>query len=118
MRTLTILILTFAFANLKAIELIPNSDKQQIDSTVLIGKSQEFLRYARNEIFARHGYVFSDLCLDNYFKHQDWYKAIDKNVSVSEIEKTNIELIKKYEENFEYTDRKSTRLKSSHVRTS
>jgi len=106
MRTLTILILTFAFANLKAIELIPNSDKQQIDSTVLIGKSQEFLRYARNEIFARHGYVFSDLCLDNYFKHQDWYKAIDKNVSVSEIEKTNIELIKKYEENFEYTDSK------------
>jgi hypothetical protein len=106
MRTITIAILIFSFTNLKAIELIPNSDKQLIDSIVLIGKSKEFLRYARNEIFARHGYVFSDSCLSNYFKHQDWYEAVGKNVSISEIEQKNLELIKKYEANFEYADSK------------
>jgi hypothetical protein len=32
------------------------------------------LRLMRNEVYARHGYVFKDLALQNYFLSQLWYK--------------------------------------------
>lgn len=57
------------------------------------------LRLMRNEIFARHGYIFKSEDLRNYFNSQNWYQASyeDVNSMLSKIEKTNIDLIKKYE---------------------
>ena len=39
----------------------------------LKGKSSQELRIMRNEYFARHGYIFKDDELTNYFKSQEWY---------------------------------------------
>ena len=62
------------------------------------------LRVLRNEIFARHGYVFKDKELQKTFEAMDWYKAdpaftADKVSTVlSEIEFKNVTTLKKAEE--------------------
>lgn len=58
------------------------------------------LQYMRNEIFARHGYMFNNEELKSYFGSKSWYKprftdVVDK---LTDIEKKNIELIVKCEE--------------------
>ena len=67
----------------------------------LIGYSKEELRIMRNWIFARHGYAFKSKDLQNYFSQFDWYQPqyTDTDVSymLTDIEKKNIELIKRYE---------------------
>lgn len=54
-------------------------------------------RIMRNEIFARHGYIFNSQDLRDYFMAQDWYHPITKSVNLSEVEKYNVEFIKRYE---------------------
>ena len=67
----------------------------------LKGKTAKELRILRNEIFARKGYVFKDSVLHHYFSRKEWYQP-SKNATfqLSEIEKANIELIKKEEQKF------------------
>lgn len=61
--------------------------------------SQEFYRFARNEIFARHGYVFEDSCLQKFFTHRTWYKkGIAGKLDLNEIEKENIAFLKAKED--------------------
>jgi len=53
---------------------------------------------AKNEIYARHGYIFRDENLNNYFNGQLWYEPCitseDFNDSVfNEYEKTNLDLL-------------------------
>jgi hypothetical protein len=38
------------------------------------------LRLRRNEIYARHGYIFKDAALRNYFMSQPWYSPRYNNV--------------------------------------
>jgi hypothetical protein len=52
------------------------------------------LRLARNEVFARHGYVFDSEDLRIYFETRPWYRPRSKDVAISEIEKHNVTLIK------------------------
>lgn len=54
----------------------------------------------RNEIFARHGYIFKREDLTIYFSQFKWYKPTHRNVSsfLNEIELGNIEKIKQYEQ--------------------
>ena len=61
--------------------------------------SQTELKMIRNEIFARHGYIFKGADTKDYFVKQEWYKPQYDNVAnkLSELEKLNIELIKRYE---------------------
>lgn len=42
------------------------------------GKTAAELRFLRNEIYARHGYIFNSADLKNYFNKQDWYKPDPK----------------------------------------
>lgn len=65
----------------------------------LIGYSKEELRIMRNWIFARHGYAFKSRDLQIYFSQFDWYQPQYTDVSymLTDIEKKNIELIKRYE---------------------
>jgi hypothetical protein len=53
----------------------------------------------RNEIYARYGYIFKSKEMRNYFTAQSWYTPRYSDVSsfLSETEKKNIELIKRYE---------------------
>ncbi len=57
------------------------------------------LKIMRNEIFARHGYIFNTKEMAQYFNQQSWYKPISRNVTskLNSIEKSNIEFIKSYE---------------------
>ena len=61
--------------------------------------SQYALRIMRNEIYARHGYIFQNTEMKDYFSTQAWYSPLynDVNSMLSAIEKSNIELIKRYE---------------------
>lgn len=58
--------------------------------------SSKEMRIMRNEIFARHHYVFKSEELKNYFSKQSWYSAKRNNVDkyLSHIEEENIKLIK------------------------
>ena len=61
------------------------------------------LKITRNEIFARHGRMFNDQELQEYFKRQQWYvpqiAANDFDTScLNEVEKYNVDLISVYEE--------------------
>ena len=57
------------------------------------------LKIMRNEIFARHGYIFKTDKMREYFKKQDWYKPDNGNINdkLTEVERLNILLIKRYE---------------------
>jgi serine/threonine-protein kinase len=57
------------------------------------------LRLMRNEIFARHGYVFKEAALAEYFGRQPWYTPEYDDVAgfLSDIEKQNIERIRQAE---------------------
>ena len=52
------------------------------------------LELMRNEIYARHGYVFNDQNLQNYFSSQPWYRPKgDNNSAIAEltpVERQNI----------------------------
>lgn len=61
------------------------------------------LKITRNEIFARHGRMFNDQELQEYFQRQQWYvpqvAANDFDTScLNEVEKYNVELISTYEQ--------------------
>ncbi|MFZ1322539.1 MAG: YARHG domain-containing protein, partial [Ignavibacteria bacterium] len=61
------------------------------------------LQIMRNEIFARHGYIFkTNPQMVSYFNSQSWYypKYSDVNYLLTEIEKSNLKLIKSYEDRF------------------
>ncbi|HQX57180.1 MAG TPA: YARHG domain-containing protein [Pyrinomonadaceae bacterium] len=57
------------------------------------------LEFMRNEIFARHGYCFKKKELRQQFENEDWYipNTVDIKNYLTDIEKTNIALIKRYE---------------------
>lgn len=62
--------------------------------------SPEDIRIMRNEIFARYGYIFRQGgSMETYFKAQSWYKPVYKDVNpfLTDLEKKNIDLIRKVE---------------------
>ena len=69
------------------------------ESSELSDKSAKELRLLRNEIFAKHGYIFKSEDLIKHFSQQDWYKPLYKNVDslLTENDKLNIQLILKFE---------------------
>lgn len=73
-------------------------NKIQPNQVYRLNSDQLFI--ARNEIFARHGYIFNDKKLQNYFESQAWYKPNPsaKGDTSDEIEKYNAKLIMDMEE--------------------
>jgi hypothetical protein len=61
--------------------------------------SKESLQFMRNEIYARHGYCFEGEYWQSNFETTDWYVPYSADISkdLTDIEKKNITLIKKYE---------------------
>ncbi len=82
--------------------IFPDSSTRYLTDEDLAGLSSGTLRLARNEIYARHGYIFSDESLQNYFNSKSWYKGttpaanFNENV-LNEVEKANISKIQSYE---------------------
>jgi len=57
------------------------------------------LAFMRNEIFARHGYCFTRKEMRQQFENEDWYvpNTVDIKGFLTDVEKKNIALIKRYE---------------------
>ncbi len=77
----------------------PMTSLRSLTSSDLTGKSKWELKIMRNEIFARHGYLFKTQDMKSYFESQSWYHGQFTDVSsmLTELEKQNISLIKEYE---------------------
>ncbi|QOG06414.1 YARHG domain-containing protein [Aureimonas sp. OT7] len=75
----------------------PSSSQERISPAWLAGVSDRTLWEARNEIMARHGYVFDTPRAVQYFSAKPYYQPRTKNVRLSEIEKYNVNLIKSFE---------------------
>lgn len=80
--------------------IFPDSQTKKLDEAAIKSVKPELLPFARNEIFARRGYVFTKDEYKNYFMSKSWYKP-NPNFStndLSDIEKYNADLIKSYED--------------------
>ena len=87
--------------------LLPDSDKKILSVQDLAAFDRDTLNLALNEIFARHGYIFSDAELKAYFTKKSWYhgtvKAKDFDYGVfNSHEAFNIDLITSYQEQMGY----------------
>ena len=77
----------------------PHTSERLLTESDLLGKSKDEIKIMRNEIFARHGYIFKNKELNEYFSSKNWYhpKSSDVTSELSEIEIKNIEFLKKHE---------------------
>ncbi len=79
--------------------IVPASASRGLRQADILHLTAGELRLARNEIFARHGYIFDSEDLQQYFQQQEWYTP-DPNYdgSLSEVEKNNAEWLLGMEE--------------------
>ena len=87
--------------------VIADSDTRLLTKEDLVGLTQEELRIARNELYARHGRKFNDEALQSYFDSKSWYKGtIEPNDftddMLTETELKNKDTIVSYEEEMNY----------------
>ena len=85
-------------------QIIPDSSRRALTNADLNGLSLAQLRIARNEIFARHGRLFKDNLLNQWFYSKSWYLQIQPKYSpsdfdslspypISALESNNLDLI-------------------------
>lgn len=80
--------------------IFPNSHQVYLKESELLNLSDDALRLAKNEIYARHGRRFQDQDLQIYFEGKSWYhgtveaSAFDESV-FNQYEKANVVLIQK-----------------------
>lgn len=78
--------------------LIPHSDYAYLQFEDIKGMSKRELRLARNEIYARHGYVFESKDLQDYFDSQAWYSRNPSyKGALTAVEEHNVDYIKSFE---------------------
>ncbi len=77
--------------------IIPDSSDRLLSADELGNYSALELRIARNEIFARNGFRFSDQSLRAHFSQFDWYRPTSDTVELSATEKANVTLLKSAE---------------------
>lgn len=78
----------------------PETSTRQFTSDELSRYSKDDLTLMRNEIYARHGYIFkSNKKMMNHFNSQPWYQPRNNNVDsmLTRLERDNIELIRQSE---------------------
>lgn len=82
--------------------ILPYSDSMyySYEQVILLNKQQ--LRLARNEIFARYGYIFQDEGLKEYFENCSWYIPTGMSsekieASLNQFERENLKLIQQCE---------------------
>jgi len=81
--------------------VLPDSSSKKLTLESLKNLNSSQLRIARNEIYARHGYIFGDDELNIYFSNKSWYVPIGNDVNLNEIELYNIGIIKQAESELE-----------------
>ncbi|OIK13024.1 hypothetical protein BIV60_15210 [Bacillus sp. MUM 116] len=79
--------------------ILPDSDKKVLSLVDIDIIPKWRLRIARNEIYARHGYVFKSKDLEKYFSSKSWYHPNPSfDGSLSEVERKNIATIRARED--------------------
>lgn len=71
-----------------------NSDRVYLSKSQVYSLTDYQLGIARNEIFARHGYIFSMEKYRSYFNAQSWYTPFTRDVTLNSVEQYNVSLIK------------------------
>lgn len=87
----------------------PQSSQYALSEEELREMTPEALRIMRNEIFARKGFIFEKQDMQTYFSNQSWYRPQYRDYAhvanlLSDIEKENVEIIKRVEASKKYTD--------------
>ena len=84
--------------------IFPDSDTRYLSEDEVRQLDAGKLAIARNEIFARHGYIFKDENYKEYFESTSWYEGIieadqfHSDSIFNDFEKKNVELIKQIED--------------------
>ncbi len=83
----------------KTMGIYPWTSTRYLNESDLENLNTRQLKIMRNEIFARHSYIFSTEAMRDYFNQQSWYSPLQKDVSneLSEIEVHNLNLLKQTE---------------------
>lgn len=87
--------------------LLNGSENRYLEAEDLKDLTEKELILGRNEIYARHGYVFTDEDLQTYFCTKIWYTpagTIVSDTSLNEHESNNLKLIQMYERRMEGID--------------
>lgn len=73
--------------------------QRELTESDLNGLSQWQLKLLRNEVFARHGYIFQTADMQQVFSQYSWYTPEYDNVNdqLSDTEQYNVTLIKRHE---------------------
>lgn len=87
--------------------ILKNSSSEYISEADIKGFTKEQCRIARNEIYARHGRLFDDESLQEYFNSCSWYSGYISPSDFSEnslnaYEKANLQTIIEYEKEMGY----------------
>ena len=78
--------------------LFPFTSTRKLTYSDIAHLSDYELKIMRNEIYARHGYIFQSKDMKQYFSKQSWYRPTTTNVQLSSIEQYNVNFIKSYEQ--------------------
>ncbi len=84
------------------VEYVYPSDKQVITREELEAMDKDTVNVVLNEIYARHGYIFSNQGLKEYFEAQPWYAGVTNNAEsvtfmFNETEKQNVSILYAYQ---------------------
>ncbi|MBR6926006.1 MAG: YARHG domain-containing protein [Bacteroidaceae bacterium] len=77
--------------------LYPFASTRRLSASELQAYSAWDLKIMRNEIYARHGYIFQTADMKNYFNSQSWYRPVSRNVKLTSIEQANVATIQRVE---------------------
>ena len=77
----------------------PFTSTKEVKDEDLKGLSETDIKIMKNEILARHGFIFHDKEMKAHFAKQKWYSAKNENVDklLTPIEKQNIQNIEAFE---------------------
>lgn len=78
--------------------IFPTSSTRPITASELATLEPVQLTLARNEIYARHGFIFSKPIFRDYFSKFDWYRPVSRDVKLNAIEQANVALLQKAEQ--------------------
>ncbi len=81
--------------------IFPNSSSVRLTRNDVLSIDRSLWPYARNEIYARHGYIFDTKAYADYFAKKSWYRPGGfKTSDLNAIEWDNMELIRAMEKEF------------------
>lgn len=81
--------------------ILPYSSEVELTEADLMWLSAQELTYARNEIYARHGYIFKSNELNEYFGSKAWYYPNPEfDGTLYGIELSNANFIREYQEKY------------------